>query len=178
MAEENKAEDSSEKALDELDVKLMEYDEEDEEQPLDHNALDYKLDTHKKIRKYLSGELIGIDKNYAKVSLLCTYEMAVDEMGLTHGGFTFGAADFAAMASVNEPNVVLIGAKTKFLAPAKTGDTIIFEAHAKFNDARKRDIHVIGTLNEIKIFEGTFAAVILEKHVLKVKARDQQVPSE
>ena len=129
------------------------------------------LKTHTKIKKYLSGDIVTLKENYAQVKLSCTKEMAVDEMGLIHGGFTFSAADFAAMAAVNEPYVVLIGAVSKFLAPVKVGDIIIFEAYAKFEDARKREIDVVGSINDIKIFEGRFDAVILPEHVLKLKLK-------
>ncbi len=136
-----------------------------------------ELNTHTKIKKYLSGEIELLKENYAKVKLVCTKEMAVDEMGLIHGGFTFSAADFAAMAAVNDPFVVLIGANSKFLAPAKVGDIIIFEAHARFEDARKREVAVIGNINEIKVFEGTFDAVILPEHVLKLKLKKRNKAS-
>ena len=129
------------------------------------------LKTHIKIKKYLSGEVVSLKDNYAQVKLSCTKEMAVDEMGLIHGGFTFGAADFAAMAAVNDPYVVLVGALSKFLAPVKVGDTVIFEAYAKFEDARKREVDVIGSINDIKVFEGRFDAVILPEHVLKLKLK-------
>ncbi len=129
------------------------------------------LNTHKKIKKYLSGDIELLKENYAKVRLDCISEMAVDEMGLIHGGYTFGAADFAAMAAVNEPYVVLIGANSKFLAPVRVGDSVIFEAYARFEDARKREVSVVGNINEIKVFEGTFDAVILPEHVLKLKLR-------
>ena len=138
---------------------------------VEDDTINLKLNTHQKIKKYLSGEVEELKENYAKIRLSCTKEMAVDEMGLIHGGFTFSAADFAAMAAVNEPYVVLIGANTKFLAPAKVGDVIIFEAHAKFEDARKREIDVVGTINDIKVFKGTFDAVILPEHVLKLKLK-------
>ncbi len=129
------------------------------------------LKTHTKIKKYLSGDIVSLKENYAQVKLRCTKEMAVDDMGLIHGGFTFCAADFAAMAAVNDPYVVLIGAVSKFLAPVKVGDTVIFEAHAKFEDARKREVDVIGSINDIKVFEGKFDAVILPEHVLKLKLK-------
>lgn len=147
-------------------------DDENIEEREDENIEDIvNLNTHKKIKKYLSGDIELLKENYAKVKLNCTSEMAVDEMGLIHGGYTFGAADFAAMAAVNEPYVVLIGANSKFLAPAKVGDTVVFEAHARFEDARKREISVVGSINEIKIFEGIFDAVILPEHVLKLKLK-------
>ncbi len=129
------------------------------------------LKTHTKIKKYLSGEIDTLKENYAKVRLNCTNEMSVDEMGLVHGGFTFSAADFAAMAAVNEPYVVLIGSNNKFLAPVKVGDTVIFEAHARFEEARKREVDVVGSINDIKVFEGTFTAVILPEHILKLKLK-------
>lgn len=129
------------------------------------------LKTHTKIKKYLSGDIVKLKENYAEVKLRCTKEMAVDEMGLVHGGFTFSAADFAAMAAVNDPYVVLIGAVSKFLAPVKVGDVVTFEAHAKFEDARKREVDVFGSINDIKVFEGKFDAVILPEHVLKLKLK-------
>ncbi|MEF3191213.1 MAG: thioesterase [Campylobacterales bacterium] len=94
--------------------------------------------------------------------------MAADEMGLVHGGFTFSAADFAAMAAVNHPNVVLVGAKTRFLAPMKVGDEAIFEAKASHTTTKKRDVSVTAVVNGIKIFEGEFATVVLDRHVLKM----------
>ena len=129
------------------------------------------LKTHTKIKKYLSGNIVSLKENYAQVKLSCTREMAADEMGLIHGGFTFSAADFAAMAAVNDPYVVLIGAVSKFLAPVKVGDIVMFEAYAKFEDARKREVDVVGSINDIKVFEGKFDAVILSEHVLKLKLK-------
>jgi hypothetical protein len=51
------------------------------------------------------------------------------------------------------------------------GDVVLFEAHAKFEDARKREVDVVGSINDIKVFEGTFTAVILPEHVLKLKLK-------
>ena len=129
------------------------------------------LKTHNKIKKYLSGDIVSLKENYAQVKLSCTKEMSVDDIGLIHGGFTFSAADFAAMAAVNDPYVVLIGASCKFLAPVKVGDIVIFEAYAKFEDARKREVDVVGNINDIKVFEGKFDTVVLPEHVLKLKLK-------
>ncbi len=144
---------------------------ESEEDFLEENQNIEALNTHTKIKKYLCGEVVSLKENYSKVRLTCTNDMSVDDMGLVHGGFTFGAADFAAMAAVNEPYVVLIGSNSKFLAPVKVGDVVIFEANARFEDARKREIDVVGNINDIKVFEGTFTAVILQEHVLKLKLK-------
>jgi len=130
------------------------------------------LNTHKKINQVLCGKLIAQDKNYAKVKFEAIEEMAVDEEGLIHGGFTFGAADFCAMATVNHPNVVLVSSKSKFLAPIKVGDIVIFESEVIFDDDKKQEVIVTGKMNDIKVYEGMFGTVVLKKHVLKLKITD------
>ena len=128
-----------------------------------------ELRTHQRINQSLCGTLVDLQEGYAKVELETTRDMVVDEMGLIHGGFVFSAADFAAMASVNDPNVVLVSSECRFLSPVKVGDTVVLEARELYKEARKRKIHVIGYFEEIKVFEGDFMAVVLERHVLKLK---------
>ncbi len=129
-----------------------------------------ELRTHMRINQTFSGVLAELKPGYAKVILETTRDMIVDEMGLVHGGFTFSAADFAAMAAVNEPYVVLVNSECRFLAPVKVGDTVIFEAKELYQEAaRKRMVHVVGYYEDIKVFEGEFMAVVLDRHVLKLK---------
>jgi len=75
------------------------------------------LKTHKIASKNLVGEVVELKENESVVRLKTTKEMAVDEKGLIHGGFTFGLADLAAMVAVNHPNVVLGKAEVKFTNP-------------------------------------------------------------
>lgn len=138
------------------------------------NFLNDDIKTHSKIKSTLVGNLIELAKNTSKVVLQTTNEMSVDEFGLVHSGFIFGSAEYAAVAAVNEPNVVIIGCRSKFFAPAKVGDLINFEAKGRFEDARKREIKVIGMINEIKVFEGIFQAVLLERHILQTKIDELQ----
>jgi len=138
------------------------------------NFLNDDLKTHLKVKSNLIGNLVELNKNTSKVVLQTTNEMSVDEFGLVHSGFIFGSAEYAAVAAVNEANVVIIGCRSKFFAPAKVGDLINFEAKGRFEDARKREIKVIGMINEIKVFEGIFQAVILERHILQTKIDELQ----
>jgi len=131
-----------------------------------------ELNTHKKINQQLCGKLIELKENYAKVKFEATEEMAVDELGLIHGGFTFGAADFCAMATINHPNVVLVSSKSKFLAPVKVGDIVIFESEVIFDDDKKQEVLVTGKIDNIKVYEGIFGTIVLKKHVLKLKITD------
>jgi len=125
-----------------------------------------ELKTHLKFNKKF-GQLIEIGEDSAKVRLEATEEMAVDEEGLIHGGFTFSAADFCAMATVNDPFVVLVRSQCEFMAPVKIGNIVEFVSETILKEKRKHEIKVIGYLNEIKVFEGLFSCVKLDKHVLK-----------
>jgi acyl-coenzyme A thioesterase PaaI-like protein len=129
------------------------------------------LKTHDRIRSNLCGNIVTLEQGYSKITFQTTKEMVVDDMGLVHSGFIFGAADYAACVAVNESNVVIIGSRSKFLAPAKVNDLIEFEAKAKFEDSRKREIKVSGYINEIKVYEGVFQAVVLENHIFKTKIK-------
>ncbi len=138
-------------------------------QPQDGFLVNDELLTHTKIKSTLVGNIVQLQKGYTRVLLEPTYEMVVDDFGLIHSGFLFGSAEYAAIACINEENVVIIASSCKFFAPAKLGNTIEFEAKSITSNARKREVTVIGTINHIKIFEATFQAVILENHIFKTK---------
>ena len=122
----------------------------------------------------MCGEIVLHKKGYVEVELTTENDMVVDEMGLIHGGFIFGAADFAAMAAVNEKNVVLVASNCQFLAPAKVGDVVLVKAQVRHKEGRKRNVQVKAFIGDIKIFEGEFMTVITEKHVLKLKLYEEE----
>ncbi|MEA1893560.1 MAG: hotdog domain-containing protein [Campylobacterota bacterium] len=132
------------------------------------------LQTHENINFDLCGEIMKIDIGYVEVRLETISEMVVDDQGLIHGGFIFGAADYAAMAAVNEKNVVLVGSDCQFLSPVKFGDEVDFIAKVRHKEGRKRNVHVEGFVVDIKVFEGEFKTVITERHVLKLKLLDDE----
>lgn len=126
------------------------------------------LNTHERINTVYSGELVHLEPGFAKVSLETTEAMRADDVGLVHGGFIFSAADFAAMAAVNEPNVVLASCNCLFLAPVRVGDFVTFEAREHQKEGRKRNVTVRGFVHDIKVFEGEFKTVVTERHVLRL----------
>jgi acyl-coenzyme A thioesterase PaaI-like protein len=126
-----------------------------------------ELKTHLKYNQKF-GRLTKLEENKAEVVLEATEDMAVDEEGLVHGGFTFSAADFCAMATVNEPFVVLARVMNcEFMAPVKVGDTVTFKGEVILREKRKVEVKVVGLIDEIKVFEGIFSCVVLDKHILK-----------
>ncbi len=136
------------------------------------------LETHTLINTYLCGEITKHTKGYIELELLTEQEMVADSMGLIHSGFIFGAADFAAMAAVNEKNVVLVQSQCSFLSPVKLGDKVFFKASVRQKEGRKRNVMVRGYVHEIKVFEGEFMTVITERHVLKLKLSNEKEESE
>lgn len=126
------------------------------------------LNTHLAINRSLCGQIISIDAGRAVVRLDTTPGMVADEHQLVHGGFIFGAADFAAMAAVNDPNVVLGSAEVRFLKPLKCGDAVILEAKVTEIGGKKHRVEVEGVDEAgTKVFSGVFTCFVLEKHVLE-----------
>ncbi len=126
------------------------------------------LKTHLSINQSLCGQLLSIDEGLAIVKIDTTSEMVVDDHKLVHGGFIFGAADYAAMAAVNHPNVVLGSAEVKFLKPSISGDSIILKATVKEADGKLRRVDVEGVDEDgANVFVGVFTCFVLEKHVLE-----------
>ncbi len=147
------------------DLELDDYREDEE------NAV--ILHTHESINHDLTGEIIKLERGYVEVRLTTISEMVADDQGLIHGGFIFSAADYAAMAAVNEKNVVLVGSECQFLSPVKFGDEINFVARVRHKEGRKRNVHVEAHVLDIKVFEGEFKTVITERHVLKLKLLEE-----
>ncbi len=126
-----------------------------------------KLNTHLNINNSLCGKVTKLEQNYAEVLLHTTQLMSVDSQGLVHGGFIFGSADYVAMMAVNDPLVVLGSATSKFLAPVKVGDVILFKGSIVVEKGRKKEVKVEAFVKEQLIFEGAFTTFILDKHVLE-----------
>ncbi len=124
------------------------------------------VNTHLKIDSKFSGVVVENKKGYAKIKLTTTKEMVADEFGLIHGGFTFSAADYSAMVAVNEPNVVLVGAEVKFLAPIKVGDIATFEANIIEQNGAKAKVDVVGKVEDKEVFRGVFKTYVTKEHIL------------
>jgi len=136
------------------------------------------LDTHQAVNRDLCGEIMKMKTGYVETRLMTTSEMVADDEGLIHGGFVFGAADYAAMAAVNEKNVVLVACDSQFLSPVKFGDEVDFIAKVRHKEGRKRNVHVTAYVMDIKVFDGEFKTVVTDKHVLKLKLLDEEESQE
>ena len=135
------------------------------------------MQTHEKVNQDLNGEILVLERGYVELRLTTTADMLADNIGLIHGGFIFSAADYAAMAAINEKNVVLVASDCQFLSPVKFHDEVNIIARVRHKEGKKRNVHVEGFVLDIKVFEGEFKTVVTDRHVLKLKLlNDEDIP--
>ncbi len=127
--------------------------------------MSFQQNTHRQANPRWVGEVVEVAQGRVIARLETRREMIVDEHGLVHGSFAFGLADYAAMVAVNDPNVVLGAAETRFLAPVKYGETMLASASVIEEKGKKRIVSCSVSTDRI-VFEGTFTCFALEKHVL------------
>ena len=124
-------------------------------------------ETHQKINGSYSGIPIELRKNFAKLELITTDEMVVDDTGLIHGGFIFSLADYCAMLTINHPNVVLGKAEVHFLKPVVLRDILIAKGTVLDSKGKKSEVEVKVYRNEDLVFTGIFTCFTPEVHILK-----------
>ncbi len=125
------------------------------------------IKTHQRANKELLGTpIVIVDEVSAVVDLKTDESMVVDEMGLVHGGFAYGLADYAAMLAVNHPNVVLGKSESRFIAPVRKGELMRANASVESVDGKKWVISVEIFVSDNKIFKGKFTCYVLDEHVL------------
>lgn len=125
-----------------------------------------KPDTHLAISPTWVGSPVDISKGRAVARLVTRVEMCADDVGLVHGGFAFGLADYAAMLAVNDPNVVLGAAETKFLAPVRCGQVMVATAEVLSEQGKKREVECRVAVDDRVVFEGRFTCFVLPQHIL------------
>jgi acyl-coenzyme A thioesterase PaaI-like protein len=122
--------------------------------------------THLRVSGRWVGVVEELGEGTSRVSLATVEEMAADDRGLVHGGFTFGLADYAAMVAVNDPHVVLGASDVRFNAPVRVGQRLVASARLEETKGKKRGLRVEVAADGVTVLEGTFTAFVLEKHVL------------
>lgn len=134
-----------------------------------------EIRTHRKLDPALCGEAVDLVPGEAEVALQAGAEMAADEQGLVHGGFVFGLADHAAMLAVNEPNVVLVRAEVRFLAPVAVGERMAARARVESAGAGESRpvVEAAVRVGERTVFQGTFHCAVPSRHVLDSRRAEE-----
>ena len=137
----------------------------------DDITLASELNSHKNIHTHHSYKLIELSEGYAKISINSKKSETVDKENIIYDGSIFSAANFCAMAAVNEEHTFLVSANIDFLNQVNTEDEeVIFEARSSSNISGKKQIEVQGKVNGITVFLGDFVAMKLaNKSLIKPK---------
>ena len=123
--------------------------------------------THLGIDPRLVGTPLEIAEGTAVVALVTLPEMAADGLGLVHGGFLFGLADYAAMLAVNHPHVVLGELEVRFLKPVVVGERVVASAVVEETAGKKIRVRVSVRRGEEEVLTGSFLCFAPERHVLE-----------
>lgn len=137
---------------------------------LDNDGI--RVKTHTELDPSYVGHVEQLTDEKCIVSLITTSIMAADSQGLVHSGFVGSAGEYTALVVVNEPNGMLFSVNAQYYACARTGDEIKFTAKVRHSDNRKREVHVIGKIDAIKIYDAKIVIVIPEYHPLKIQLLD------
>ena len=121
--------------------------------------------THLGASARLVGRPLVLRYGFARCGLATCAEMTIDDRGLVHGSFAFGLADYAAMLAVNDANVVLGAASTRFLAPVRSGEYLVATANVHSGRGRKRVVHVDVCVGDRVVLRGVFDTFVLANHV-------------
>jgi acyl-coenzyme A thioesterase PaaI-like protein len=121
--------------------------------------------THEQTSEQYVGRPAELGDGHAVVELETSEEMAVDDSGLVHGGFVYGAADYAAMLAVNEPTVVLAASEVRYPHPTRVGQTVRAEAAVE-DDGDRPAVEVTAAVGGETVLEGTFRCAVLDEHPL------------
>ena len=125
--------------------------------------------THLATSRALWGTPRIVADGVAEVAWLAPAEAAVDDVGLVHGGHTFGIADYAAMVAVNDPLVLLVGAQVEFVAPVAVGELLVARAEVVSTEGRRHRVRVEVHVGERKVLAGDFDCVVAKRHPLAAK---------
>lgn len=128
---------------------------------------DDRVRTHLEIDRRLCGRPVDLGPGRAVVEWVAGEETAADAPGLVHGGFVFGVADYAAMLAVNEPNVVLVSATSRFRRPVRAGDRLTAEAVVNESEGHRYRVEVAVRRGEDVVMEGVFDCAVTRRHVLE-----------
>ena len=119
------------------------------------------INTHHLINRKLCGNPTDVGDGFARVEMVATDAMTADAIGLVHGGFVFGMADYAAMLAVNDPNVVLGAAEATFFKPVAVQETVVAEARVSNIKGKKQTVEVVVQRNNETVFKGIFTCFLL-----------------
>ncbi len=138
-----------------------------------------ELVTCPELNTSIAGTICELSKNHARSVFIPTADMVIDDEGLVYDAFIFCAANYVAQAAINKEFSILTSSKASFYAPLKYGEVLLLEAQALFDEtSKKREVRVVGLVNEIKVFESSMNIVVTSEHIFHLKRPDSKENAE
>ena len=113
--------------------------------------------------RLLGMELEAVDEGYARVSMRVTSDM-LNAVGLTHGGVTFGMADFAFAVASNSHGTVAVAltAQISYPAASREGDRLIAEAREE-NKTGRTGLYTVDVRTSDDKLVGLFTGTVFRR---------------
>jgi len=116
------------------------------------------------IQKTNEYEIVDLNEHKAKVKLNLENTQTSDDSKTVFEGEIYKCANFCAVSAVNEANVFAINSNIDFLAQVEVSQKeMIFESKALSSSQGKKFIEVVGKVNDITVFIGSFTVLKLDK---------------
>ncbi len=142
-----------------------------EEAVLDSKEIDEiiekdELVTHSDIGHNHSYKIIKLKNNYAQIEVSTTKLERLHENRSIYTGSLFFAANFSAVAAINDKEFFLINSDIDFLNPIDEDGIITFYSEMYISTNAKKIVSVSGKLNDIEFFRGIFSFIKFEEKKL------------
>ena len=116
------------------------------------------------VQKSSGYEIVELGENSSKVKLILENTQTTDDSKTVFEAEIYKCASFSAIVSVNEPDSFIINSNVDFLSQVELEQKeIVFEAKALSSSQGKNFIEVVGKINDISVFIGSFTVLKLDK---------------
>jgi len=116
------------------------------------------------VQKASGYEIVELGENSSQVKLSLENAQTTDDSKTIFDAEIYKCASFAAIVSVNEADSFIINSNVDFLSQVELNQTeVLFEAKALSSSQGKNFIEVVGKINDISVFLGSFTVLKLDK---------------
>ena len=116
------------------------------------------------VQRTNSYEIVELLEDGIVVKLSLEDTQTADDSKSVFEGEIYKCANFCAVSAVNEPNIFVINSNIDFLAQVEVNQKeMFFEAKALSSSQGKKFIEVVGKVNDITVFVGSFTVLKLDR---------------
>ena len=134
-----------------------------ESQEVDEIVDKENLTTHVDIAHNHSYKILKLKKGHAQVEVTTTKLERLHENRTIYTGSLYYAANFCAVAAINDKEFFLINSDIDYLNPIDEEGLLIYDAQIYIEKKKKKVVTVSAKINDIEFLTGTFSFVKLEE---------------